>query len=103
MSQTVTAIYANGVFRPLKPLELPEQSEVEIEIKPIATPQFSGSEDRLHIHRVLVEAGLVKDSGLWQAEPVMPISPAEEEELGMVFADDKPLSEIIIEEREERF
>lgn len=33
MSQTITAIYAEGVLRALMPLALPEQSEVEIEIK----------------------------------------------------------------------
>jgi predicted DNA-binding antitoxin AbrB/MazE fold protein len=103
MSQTITAIYANGVLRPLTPLELPDQAEVEIEVRPIAKPNKAAIEERIRIHHALIEAGLIIDTGLWQAEPVIPISPEEEEELGRTFASDKPLSEIIIEEREGRF
>lgn len=103
MSQIVTAIYANGMLRPLTPLELPEQAEVEIEVKPIAQPNRAAIDERIRIHQALVEAGLVIDTGLWQAVPIIPISPEEEEELGRAFAGDKPLSEIIIEDREDRF
>ncbi len=175
MNQIVTAVYANGVLRPLIPLELPEQTEVEIEIKPVAEtngaaapldererihqilveaglvrerqhpppppPPLSAEErerlgrlfavgkplseiiieereerfaktngataspinERARLHQILVDGGVVHDDERWQAVPVMPISPEEEEELGRVFAGDKPLSEIIIEEREERF
>jgi predicted DNA-binding antitoxin AbrB/MazE fold protein len=103
MNQTITAIYAEGVLRPLAPLELPEQTEVELEIRTTLPSENSALSERIRAHQILVEAGLVRDTGLWQAEPVMPISPEEEEELGRAFAGDKPLSEIIIEEREERF
>lgn len=33
--QTVTAIYQNGVLRPLVSLDLPENSEVELQVKVI--------------------------------------------------------------------
>ena len=29
---TITAIYENGVFRPVKPVEIPDNSEVEISV-----------------------------------------------------------------------
>ncbi len=109
MSRIITAIYADGVLRPLIPLELPEQTEVEIEVKAISKTNgeslstISAMGERTRIHRILVESGVVPDTGLWQVEPVMPISPEEEEELGRAFAIGKPLSEIIIEDREERF
>ena len=35
MDQTITAIYENGVLRPLTPLALPEHTEVEISIRPL--------------------------------------------------------------------
>ena len=38
----------------------------------------------------------------WQALPEDPISEQEQEELDMAFGSGKPLSEIVIEEREER-
>lgn len=103
MSQTITAIYADGVLRPLVPLALPEQSEVEIEIKSAPTAEHDALAERIRVHQILVDAGLVEDTGLWQAAPVLPISPEEEEELGRAFAVGKPLSEIIIEDRDEHF
>jgi len=33
MSSTVHAIYENGVFRPLEPVDLPESCEVEVEVR----------------------------------------------------------------------
>ncbi|MDX2040578.1 MAG: antitoxin family protein [Acidobacteriota bacterium] len=103
MSQIVTAIYAEGVLRPLSPLKLPEQAEVEVEVKTKAKPSRAAIEERIRLHQALVDAGLVRDAGHWQAEIVMPVSEDEEEELGRVFAAGKPLSELILEEREERF
>ena len=103
MSQIVTVIYAEGVLWPLSPLELPEQAQVEVEVKLTAKPNRAAIEERIRIHQALVDAGLVVDTGHWQAEIVRPVSEDEEEELGRVFAKGKPLSELIIEEREERF
>jgi predicted DNA-binding antitoxin AbrB/MazE fold protein len=36
--KTIHAVYENGVFRPLEPVELPEGSEVTVEPKPIDEP-----------------------------------------------------------------
>ena len=32
---TIHAIYENGVFRPLDPIDLPERCEVEVEVRPL--------------------------------------------------------------------
>ena len=34
MSQTITAVYENGILRPLKPLALPEKTRVRLQIEP---------------------------------------------------------------------
>ena len=33
MTKTIHAIFANGVFRPVEPVDLPEQSPVEFEVR----------------------------------------------------------------------
>jgi predicted DNA-binding antitoxin AbrB/MazE fold protein len=38
MSQTVRAIFENGVFRPTGPVNLPDRCEVELELRPVAPP-----------------------------------------------------------------
>jgi predicted DNA-binding antitoxin AbrB/MazE fold protein len=37
MATTIPAVYENGVFRPKQPINLPEQSEVELEVRPLHT------------------------------------------------------------------
>ncbi|MGH9845695.1 MAG: antitoxin family protein [Blastocatellia bacterium] len=101
MNQIVTAIYADGVLRPLVPLELPEQTEVELEVRPAATPENSALAERIRVHQILVAAGIVVNHETWRALPEDPVSEEEQQELDRAFAGGKPLSEIIIEEREE--
>ena len=124
MSQTITAIYADGVLRPLTPLSLAEQTQVEVEIKRIngaaapaanaqtagldqskdhpRAPQSAATDERARIHQILIAAGLVTERPP-VPPPSPPLSAEEEERLGRLFAVGKPLSEIIIEEREDRF
>jgi predicted DNA-binding antitoxin AbrB/MazE fold protein len=33
MTKTIRAVYANGVFRPVEPVDLPEQTPVEFELR----------------------------------------------------------------------
>ena len=33
MTQMIHAIYENGVFRPVEPVDLPERCEVEVEVR----------------------------------------------------------------------
>lgn len=42
MSQTIDAIYENGIFKPLKPVDLPEGTRVRIEAE-----ETSDSDDQL--------------------------------------------------------
>jgi len=98
MSQTITAIYANGVLRPVTPLDLPEQSEIELEVLKVATPE---EDERSRVLRALADAGVIINRP-YEPMPPSPISDEERERLGRIFAVGKPLSEIIIEEREGR-
>ncbi|MCI0525326.1 MAG: antitoxin family protein [Acidobacteria bacterium] len=101
MSQTITAIYENGALWPIAPLDLPEQSQVEIEVKQITAPEAEELDERSRIHQALVAAGLALEHPV-NPQPASPLSAEERERIGRVFAVGKPLSEIIIEEREGR-
>ena len=35
MGQMIHAIYENGVFRPVEPVDLPERCEVEVEVRQV--------------------------------------------------------------------
>lgn len=98
MNQTITAIYADGVLHPLAPLNLPEQTEIELEVVRVATPE---EDERTRVLRGLAGAGVIINKP-YEPLPLSPISDEERERLGRVFAVGKPLSEIIIEEREGR-
>src|SRR5262245_16336214 len=57
MSKVIHAIYANGVFRPLEPVDLPEQTPVEFELRvateaPLTT-QAPMSEGLTKIYEIL--------------------------------------------------
>jgi len=67
MSQTITAIYENGALWPIAPLDLPEQSQVEIEVKQITAPEAEELDERSRIHQALVEA-LRNNPPIWQPE-----------------------------------
>jgi predicted DNA-binding antitoxin AbrB/MazE fold protein len=101
MSQTITAIYTNGVLRPIMPLDLPEQARVEIEVKQVTVLETEAIDERSRVHQALVDAGLALERPV-NPTPAAPVSTEERERLGRIFAVGKPLSEIIIEEREGR-
>ena len=50
----ITAVYENGVFRPLGPVDLPEGSTVRVEpVPPPTLPETSqSSEEEAHLDRV---------------------------------------------------
>lgn len=100
MSQTITAIYADGVLRPLAPLALPEQTQVELVLRP-ASELTACNEERRQFIEALALAGLLANTPALFPFPDEPLSEEEQEELGRVLAGEKPLSEIIIEERQE--
>ncbi|MBA3784728.1 MAG: antitoxin family protein [Acidobacteria bacterium] len=87
MNQTTTAIYENGLLRPISPLDLPEHSEVEITIHI--------GEDSLHSK---VRKALQLENQSNKTEDV--ISNERRAELATIFSAEKPLSEYINEDRE---
>jgi len=89
MNQTTTAIYENGLLRPLISLDLPEHSEVEITIHTV--------ENSLHSK---VRKALKLKSQSNKTEGV--ISNKRRAELAEIFSAEKPLSEYIDEDREKR-
>jgi predicted DNA-binding antitoxin AbrB/MazE fold protein len=94
MTEIVTAIYENGILRPLSPLNLTERQTVRLQILP--EQSIDPVEEAL---QQLIEAGLLTPPrGYSEVEP---LSEAERQELAETLgrAPGKPLSEIIIEER----
>jgi predicted DNA-binding antitoxin AbrB/MazE fold protein len=99
MLDLITAIYENGVLRPIMPLALPEHSRVQIQIQ--APPAVdSPAEHRRRVHEVLVAAGLNLPRPPVPPD-VKPLSAERREELAQRFATDQPMADLIREEREE--
>ncbi|WP_374685878.1 antitoxin family protein [Promineifilum sp.] len=99
MTETITAIYENGVLRPLKPLKLKERQRVELQV--VETRPASESEEREQLIAELVAAGLIEPhTDVPEDDPVSAERRAELARL-LGSAPGKPLSEIIIEERGE--
>lgn len=96
MAEIVTAIYENGVLRPLKPLRLRENQIVQVSVV------FDDEEDdREALIRVLVEEGLVEPPEVDDVPD--PVSAEERQYLADLLgrAPGKPLSELVIEDRGE--
>jgi predicted DNA-binding antitoxin AbrB/MazE fold protein len=57
MTKTIHAIYANGVFRPVEPVDLPDQTPVEFEVRVLPeeppTVQAPMSEGLAKIYEIL--------------------------------------------------
>jgi len=97
MTETIVAIYEQGVLRPLAPLLLPERTHVQIQI--IAqTP--SAQEERQQVRQALLDAGVIRPRPL--DEPIQAVSEALLAEAANALAAAGPLSELIIAEREGR-
>jgi predicted DNA-binding antitoxin AbrB/MazE fold protein len=106
MNTTFTAIYEQGVLRPLTPLSLPEHTRVEVRIVPRPARAERAHPDRQRVYEALMDAGLVK---LQPASEFMPyVSEAElaraAAELTLAAAESAlagPISDLIIAERAE--
>lgn len=93
--QTVTAIYSNGVLRPLASLDLPENSKVELDVKIIENKPPA----REKIGELLIEKGLsLRKKSI---KPKQNLSFKERERLAKVFSAPRTLGELISEDREE--
>lgn len=92
----ITAVYENGLLRPLTPLNLVDGQIVRLQVLPTDTPL---EDESTAVERVLVAAGLMRPRP--ETIPPTPISDAERRELAdrLGRQPGKPLSEIIIEGR----
>ncbi len=96
MSKVVTAIYEQGVLRPLDPLNLREHQAVRIQVL-TDEPEEDPAEEAI---RILVASGLM----LRPERGTLPPDPVSEEERRALAerlgrAPGKPLSELILEDR----
>ena len=96
MAEIVTAVYEQGVLRPLQPLDLREHQTVRLQVLP-----EEPADEAEEVIQILVKAGLLTPP-LGRSE-VDPIPEEERRALAELLgqAPGKPLSEIIIEERGE--
>jgi predicted DNA-binding antitoxin AbrB/MazE fold protein len=96
MSTELTAIYENGVLRPLTPVALPERARVRLAILSEDEP-----EDELsRAEAALIAAGLVKPAH--RQAGLRAISQERRTELALLYAVGGPLSEVVIAERDDR-
>ena len=100
MNGTVMAVYENGVLRPLTPMALPERARVQIRVEHVVAP-IDAIEHRHRVREALVAGGLSLPTPSLPTSSI-PISVERREELARLFAAGRPLSELIIEEREGR-
>jgi len=96
MSESVTAIYENGVLRPLRKLNLRERQTVEVYI---TTSEDTSPSESDRVLRALAASGAVTPADPTSAVP--PISEQRREELARIFSTGKSVSELILEIRRE--
>ena len=97
MVRSHTAIYQDGILKLQEPLELPEGSRVVVYVALEHDP------DAIALHRALVREAIESFSrreSLAKPPPAQQLSEDRREYLARVFGEGRPLSEIIIEERE---
>lgn len=51
--KTIRAVYENGAFRPTEPVDLPESSVVEFELRPVKEPRKTSDRNLDAIYEVL--------------------------------------------------
>jgi len=100
MTTMITAIYEEGVLRPLTPLSLPEHSRVRIQVEQVPTPEETTAHRR-RVREALIAAGLSRPLSI-PLPAASPLSSERREELARAFSTGGPLSKLIIEEREGR-
>jgi predicted DNA-binding antitoxin AbrB/MazE fold protein len=100
MPTTLIATYENGVLRPSTPLSIPERTRVRIQIEQIL-PDSDAAAHRRQVREALAVAGL--SLPVSNVPPsAQPLTVQRQEELAQLFSDGRPLSELILEEREDR-
>ena len=101
MTHRIAAIYEDGVLRPLSPLDLPEHSQVEIDVHHVGSPS-GRTRHRDQVHQAMVDAGLSLPLPAPTVHAATPISAQRREELARLFSTGGPVSMLISEDREGR-
>lgn len=99
MSHRVTAIYENGILRPLAPLDLPEQAQVEITVDKTTSINQPQPTHRQAVRAALRQTEMERQAG---HTPPVALTDEERERYARLFAADTPLSDYIREERDAR-
>jgi len=97
MDRTITAVYENGVLRPLTPLSLPEHSQVELQL---IKPASAVEDERRQVRQALLAAGVIRLQPA--TEPTQPVSETELSAAAQALGQAGPLSDLILAEREGR-
>lgn len=97
MGQAITAMYEQGILRPLMPLRLKDRSLVQIQV--VSEPLVEGTE-REETLRVLIEAGVIRPHP--PAPPRVPVDEVRLAAARRALGAAGPLSELIIAERDGR-
>jgi len=97
MGQAITAMYEQGILRPLTPLRLKERSLVQIQV--VSEPLVEDTE-REETLRVLMEAGVIRPHPA--APPRLPVDEVRLAAARRALGAAGPLSELIIAERDGR-
>jgi len=95
MTEIISAVYENGLIHPLESVSLHEHQKIKIQIIPEIPSDRSGE-----IVQFLIQIGLLTPPMGYSR--ITPVSEEERSRLADILAqtDSKPLSEMIIEERE---
>ncbi len=94
MTNAIRAIYEQGHLRLLDPVDLFEGQQIEIMIQ---EPVVEGELTLAEIDRRLREAGLLAEVDV--PEDAVELSPHERERIGLLLASDRPLEDLIDEDR----
>lgn len=99
MSEIISAVYENGVLRPLSPLPLPSGSKVRLQILAEEPATSEAATEEKRIIQSLIAQGLLTPPP--RNPDIEPVSEEARRELFEKLAQrpGKPLSEIIIEDR----
>lgn len=100
MGRTITAVYENGVLRPLEPLPLPEHAQVEIDVREIVADD-DHQRQREQVAAALADAGLLAaPSAVLRADALLSAEARARLAQALGETGVPPLSAAILDERE---
>jgi len=103
MSQHFRAIYEDGLLRPLSPIDYPEKSVLDVDVRGVkedGNTSESSDASREQVREILRKAGLLSEPKF--NLPKTKISDERRKELAEIFSAEKPLGDYIDEDREGR-